>query len=100
MKAAIKHVENDLRATSGEISLTLTIFAVTQGTVPPLWTALSEIKGRKVRLDICWLAQKFYCVFKLVYVVSLAIALVGCIVAAEAKSINVLIGMRAIQAVG
>ena len=37
---------------------------------------------------------------KLVYVLSLAIALVGCIVAAEAKRISVLIGMRAVQAVG
>ena len=40
------------------------------------------------------------CLFKLVYVVSLAIALVGNIVAAEAKSIGVLIGMRVIQAIG
>ncbi|KAN0130193.1 Major facilitator superfamily domain containing protein [Lactarius tabidus] len=83
LNPAIKQVENDLRATSGEISLTLSIFTVGQGIVPPLWTALSEIKGRK-----------------LVYVLSLAIALVGCIVAAVAKSIGVLIGMRAIQAVG
>ena len=40
------------------------------------------------------------CFSKLVYVMSLAIALVGCMVAAEAKSISVLIGMRAVQAVG
>ena len=65
LEAAIKKVENDLRATSGEISLTLSIFTVTQGAVPPLWTALSEIKGRKVRPDICRLAQTLYC-----YVVS------------------------------
>ncbi|KAN0125379.1 hypothetical protein V8E53_015541 [Lactarius tabidus] len=81
---AIKQVENDLQATSGEISLMLSIVTVTQGTVPPLWTALSDIKGRK-----------------LVYVLSLTIALVvGCIVAAEAKSIGVAMGMHAVQAVG
>ncbi|KAI9451117.1 MFS general substrate transporter [Lactarius psammicola] len=80
---AIKQVEIDLRTSSGKISLVLSIFIVFQGSVPLLWTAISEIKGRK-----------------LVYVVSLAIAMVGYIVAAEAKSIGVLIGMRAVQAIG
>lgn len=37
---------------------------------------------------------------KLVYIVSFAIAIVGYIVAAEAKNIGVFIGMRVIQAIG
>ncbi|KAH9028700.1 major facilitator superfamily domain-containing protein [Lactarius pseudohatsudake] len=80
---AIKQIETDLRTTSGKFSLVLSIFIVFQGSAPLLWAAISEIKGRK-----------------LVYVVSLAIAMVGYIVAAEAKSIGVFIGMRAIQGVG
>ncbi|KAI9442899.1 MFS general substrate transporter [Lactarius indigo] len=80
---AIKQVETELGATSGEFSLALSIFIVFQGSVPLLWTAISEIKGRKV-----------------VYVASLAIGMVGYIAAAEAKSIGMLIGMRAVQAIG
>jgi len=106
LEAAIKQVEADLRTTSGKISLVLSIFIVIQGSVPLLWTAISEIKGRKVRIYFIrhlfayWEAFWTYCLFKLVYVVSLAIGMVGYIVAAKARSIDVLIGMRAIQAIG
>jgi MFS family permease len=108
LEAAIKQVEADLRTTSGSISLTLSIFIVVQGGVPLLWTAISEIKGRKVGIMIYFIRHLFAyreafwtCrLFKLVYIVSLVIAIVGNIVAAEAKSIGVLIGMRVIQAIG
>ena len=50
LEAAIKQVESDLRTTSGKISLSLSIFIVVLGSMPLLWTAISEIKGRKVRL--------------------------------------------------
>jgi len=80
---SIKQVETDLRTTSGKISLSLYIFILVLGSMPILWTAISEIKGRK-----------------LVYVVSLAIGMVGYIIAAVAKSIGLLIGMRFIQALG
>ncbi|KAF8257483.1 MFS general substrate transporter [Lactarius quietus] len=83
LEAAINQIEHDLRTTSGSISVSVSIFSVFLGVMPPLWTAISEIKGRKV-----------------VYISSLAISMVGYIVAAEAKSIGVLIGMRAIQAIG
>ncbi|KAI0258411.1 MFS general substrate transporter [Gloeopeniophorella convolvens] len=80
---SINEVEADLNASPGEISWSLSVYIIVQGGVPILWTAISEVKGRK-----------------LVYVVSLAIATVGCIIAAEAQSIGVLIGMRALQAMG
>lgn len=80
---SIKQVEADLRTTSAKISLSLSIFIVCQGVMPLLWTAISEIKGRK-----------------LVYVVTLTISMVGYIVAAEAKSIDLFIAMRAIQGTG
>ena len=96
-----------MRTTSGKISLSLSIFIVVLGSVPLLWTAISEIKGRKVRAYLIRylfrLPRSFpraYGLFKLVYVISFAIAIVGYIVAAEAKSIGVLIGSRIIQAIG
>ena len=104
-EAAINQVETDLRTTSGSVSLSLSIFIVVQGGVPLLWTAISEIKGRKVgiyfiRHLFAYREAFWMCCLKLVYVMSFAIAMVGCIVAAEAKSIGVLIGMRVIQAIG
>lgn len=48
-----------------------------------VWSAVSEIRGRKA-----------------VYLVSIALYLVGCTVAATAKSIGVLIAMRILQAIG
>ena len=37
---------------------------------------------------------------QIVYITSIALCMVGCIVAATAKTINVLIGMRCLQAAG
>lgn len=39
-------------------------------------------------------------IFKLVYIASFGCGVVGCVVAANAKSIGVLIGMRVIQGAG
>jgi hypothetical protein len=43
-------MEQDLPATSGQFSLSLSLFVLMQGFMPIAWTALGEIKGRKVRL--------------------------------------------------
>ncbi|KAI0345658.1 vacuolar DHA amino acid exporter [Trametopsis cervina] len=79
----ISQIENDLHASPGEISWSLSIFILLQGGGPIIWSAVSEIVGRKK-----------------VYLASLTIGLVGAIVAATARSIGVLIGMRCLQAVG
>ncbi|KAI0330794.1 MFS general substrate transporter [Cubamyces sp. BRFM 1775] len=81
--AAISQIEEQLHASSGEISLSLSLFIVIQGAVPLLWSALSEFWGRKR-----------------IYLVSTALCTVGCIVGALSKRIGVLIGMRCIQALG
>lgn len=47
--ASISQIESQLNATSGEISLSLSLFILIQGSFPLLWTAFSEIYGRKVR---------------------------------------------------
>jgi hypothetical protein len=50
LEASIKQVETDLRTTSGKISLSLSTFILVLGSMPLLWSAISEIKGRKVRV--------------------------------------------------
>ncbi|KAI0061746.1 MFS general substrate transporter [Artomyces pyxidatus] len=80
---AITKIEADLHTSSGQISLSLSLFILLQGSVPLIWTAISEIEGRKI-----------------VYLLSILISIVGCIVAAEAKSIEVLIAARCLQAIG
>lgn len=48
LAAGIAQVESDLHATSGLISLSLSLFILIQGMTPLLWSATSEIVGRKV----------------------------------------------------
>ncbi|CDO69278.1 hypothetical protein BN946_scf185042.g180 [Trametes cinnabarina] len=81
--AAISQIEEELHASSGQISLSLSLFTAIQGTMPLMWSVFSEFWGRKK-----------------VYLVSTALCMVGCIVAALSKTIGVLIGMRCIQALG
>ncbi|PIL35228.1 MFS general substrate transporter [Ganoderma sinense ZZ0214-1] len=80
---ALAQIQEQLHASNGEIAWSLSLFILLQGAVPLVWSVLSEFWGRKK-----------------VYLLSTALAVVGCIVAALSKSINVLIGMRCIQALG
>ncbi|OSX56433.1 hypothetical protein POSPLADRAFT_1160028 [Postia placenta MAD-698-R-SB12] len=80
---AITQIEADLHATSSQLSLTVSLFILIQGGFPVLWSAVSEIQGRKI-----------------VYLVSISLCTLGCVVSAIAKTINVLIGMRCLQAAG
>ncbi|GLB45505.1 putative major facilitator superfamily protein [Lyophyllum shimeji] len=80
---AVEQMEVDLPATSSQFSLSLSIFILVQGLVPLVWTAISEVKGRK-----------------LVYLVSLALFTLGSIVVAVSRSIGLVIGFRALQAAG
>ncbi|KAJ8690655.1 hypothetical protein PTI98_012065 [Pleurotus ostreatus] len=80
---AIQQMEEQLPATSSQISLSLSLFILLQGTVPLLWSALSEIKGRK-----------------LVYILSVGLSTVGCIVTALAPNIGLVIGFRCLQGAG
>ncbi|KAK7464981.1 hypothetical protein VKT23_006189 [Stygiomarasmius scandens] len=80
---AIDEMERDLPATASQISLSISLFLLFQGIIPLLWSTFSEIKGRKM-----------------VYVVSLAIFMVGSIVVATSKSIELVIGFRCFQAAG
>ena len=48
IKAAVHEMHVDLGATSGQFSLSISLFILFQGAMPMMWTAISEIKGRKV----------------------------------------------------
>ncbi|KAF7344182.1 Vacuolar DHA amino acid exporter [Mycena venus] len=80
---AIADMEADLPATASQISLSLSLFIALQGIMPLFWSAISEVKGRK-----------------LVYVVSIAILTAGCVVVAISKTIELVIVFRCIQATG
>ena len=47
--AANSLIERDLHTTSKQISWTIAAFMIVQGNFPLIWSAASEIKGRKVR---------------------------------------------------
>ncbi|KAJ6520630.1 major facilitator superfamily domain-containing protein [Mycena vulgaris] len=80
---AIADMEAELPATASQISLSISLFIAIQGFMPLLWSAISEVKGRK-----------------LVYVVSIAIFTAGSVVVATSKTIALVIAFRCIQATG
>ncbi|KAF8172799.1 major facilitator superfamily domain-containing protein [Mycena galopus ATCC 62051] len=80
---AIAEMEADLPATASQISWSLSIFIALQGVMPLFWSAISEVKGRK-----------------LVYVVSIAISTAGSIVVATSNTIMLVIIFRCVQATG
>ncbi|KZW03371.1 MFS general substrate transporter [Exidia glandulosa HHB12029] len=80
---AISDIKRDLGATDQDISLSLSLFILVQGSTPLLWSAVSEIKGRKY-----------------VYLISILLFTAGCAVGASATRVAVLISMRVLQALG
>ncbi|RDB15304.1 hypothetical protein Hypma_004735 [Hypsizygus marmoreus] len=80
---AVSQMEADLPATSSQFSLSISVFILVQGMMPLVWSAISEVKGRK-----------------LVYLISLALFTVGSIVVAVSNSIELVIGFRSLQAAG
>lgn len=80
---AFAQIKRELHATDGQIALSLAFFILVQGNAPVIWSAISEIKGRKI-----------------VYIVSMILFCVGSAICGAAKSMHVLIGMRIVQAAG
>ncbi|KAF8546911.1 MFS general substrate transporter [Imleria badia] len=80
---ANSQIEQELHATASEISLSLSLFILVQGNFPLVWSAVSEIKGRK-----------------LVYLLSITLFTVGSAIVAISKTIGLVIGMRVVQAAG
>ncbi|KAF9265334.1 MFS general substrate transporter [Marasmius fiardii PR-910] len=83
LPASIAQMEEDLSATSSQISLTIGLFILFQGCMPLIWSAISEFKGRKV-----------------VYVCSLSIYFAASVVVARSKTIELVIAFRCLQAAG
>ncbi|EIW78231.1 MFS general substrate transporter [Coniophora puteana RWD-64-598 SS2] len=76
-------IQQQLHASAQDISLSLAMFILIQGSAPLFWSTLSEIKGRK-----------------LVYLVSIAIFIVTTAIVAISRTIGLVIGMRVLQAAG
>ncbi|KAH7885145.1 vacuolar DHA amino acid exporter [Phlebopus sp. FC_14] len=76
-------IQQELHATSEQISLSLSLFILVQGNFPLIWSAISEIKGRK-----------------LVYLLSVALFTLGSIIVAVSRTIGLVIGMRIVQGAG
>lgn len=96
-------IQEDLQATSSQISWTLAAFQLIQGNFPLLWSATSEIIGRKVGLGVPFLIcsmKRGSHLSQPVYLLASAIFVVGSAALALSKSIEVMIGMRALQAAG
>ncbi|KAF8959126.1 major facilitator superfamily domain-containing protein [Flammula alnicola] len=80
---AVQQMEADLPATSSQFSLSISLFILTQGLMPLIWSAVSEVKGRK-----------------LVYILSLALFTLGSLIVALSQHIGTVIGFRCLQAAG
>lgn len=76
-------IEQQLHTSSGDISLSLSLFILVQGNFPIIWSAISEIKGRKT-----------------VYLFSIALFTLGSAIVAVSRTIGLVIGMRILQAAG
>ncbi|KAH0832263.1 MFS general substrate transporter [Lanmaoa asiatica] len=80
---ANSQIEEELHATASEISLSLSLSILVQGNCPVVWSAVSEIKGRR-----------------LVYLLSITLFTLGSVIVAISKTIGLVIGMRVVQAAG
>ncbi|KAG1790586.1 MFS general substrate transporter [Suillus plorans] len=76
-------IEQQLHASSGDISLSISLFILVQGNFPIIWSAIGEIKGRK-----------------LVYLLSVGLFIIGSAIVAASRTIGLMIGMRIVQAAG
>ncbi|GAA5964081.1 hypothetical protein JCM3765_000895 [Sporobolomyces pararoseus] len=80
---ALDSLQKDLSASSTSLALTVSLFTLGQGIFPQVWTAVSEVSGRKP----CYLS-------------ALVIYLIATIVASRSNTISVFIAMRILQSLG
>ncbi|KII84166.1 hypothetical protein PLICRDRAFT_373056 [Plicaturopsis crispa FD-325 SS-3] len=79
----VMHIEEEMNASSSEVSWSLSVFILLQGLFPFIWSAVSEIKGRKI-----------------VYLTSMTLFTIGSTAVALAPTMPVVIGMRCIEGAG
>ena len=101
ISAANAQMQQELHATSAQISLTLSLSILIQGNVPLLWSAMSEIKGRKVRSRCSiHIRGDTQILSQLVYLLATTLFTLGSVIVALSKNIGLVIAMRVIQAFG
>jgi MFS family permease len=77
------------------------MFILIQGNFPVIWSAISEIKGRKV--CIYSHLQSVVCSYdraQFVYLLSIALFIIGSAIVAVSRNIGLMISMRVVQAAG
>lgn len=102
ISAAIQQMERQLPATSSQISLSLSLFILLQGVVPLIWSAVSEIKGRKASLQMeeTQYVKLTINMLQLVYISSVGLTALGCIGTALSPNIDLVVFFRCIQGAG
>ncbi|KAG1830025.1 vacuolar DHA amino acid exporter [Suillus variegatus] len=76
-------IQQQLYTSSGDISLSLSLYILAQGSFPVIWSAISEIKGRKA-----------------VYLFSLVLFILGSVIVAVSRTVAFVISMRILQGIG
>lgn len=79
---ALRSLQEDLHATDGLLSATVSLFILGQGVFPCIWSGISEIRGRRT----C-------------YIAALCIYIASTAVCSRANTIGLFLGMRIIQSV-
>lgn len=80
---AFTQLREQLHATETELSLSVSMFILLQGSIPVVWSSIAEVTGRKG-----------------IYLISIALSLLGTIIASRANNMILLIFMRCLQAFG
>ncbi|BGP42886.1 hypothetical protein JCM10449v2_006898 [Rhodotorula kratochvilovae] len=80
---AIESLQNDLNTTDDLVAASVSLFIAGQGVFPMVWSAISEVSGRK------------YC-----YISSMVIYVVGTVVCSQAPSMGVFLAGRVLQSLG
>ncbi|BGP42932.1 hypothetical protein JCM10449v2_006947 [Rhodotorula kratochvilovae] len=80
---ALESLQRDLNGTDALVAASVSIFIAGQGIFPMVWSAVSEVSGRK------------YC-----YIAAMVIYIVGTVVCSQAHSMGVFLAMRVLQSAG
>ena len=90
--AAVQEMHDSLGTTSEQFSLSISVFILLQGAMPLAWTAISEVKGRKVSRTKSHLGLTIIaCSAQVVYLISLTLFTASSVAVALSPDMNRLV---------
>lgn len=98
--AAFGQIKKELHATDSQIALSLAIYILVQGNAPLVWSAISEIKGRKIVYIVSMIVSRQRHSPSNLSDTEYQLFCIGSAISGTARNMNVLIGMRILQATG